>query len=195
MDPLNPKIVSPFARRYAAAGVHIYSIDNLNPEWVGPHAGSNFHYDFSPVIPRMQAYIDVDPQALFLMRMGFETRWQTDHWWNNLYPDEVELLSDGGRVGASYASTRWTSDVNDLIRAFIDYLKQVGLYDRTVAFQIGAGTSGEWIKDESSMQLATADYSAPMRRHFRAWLRGEYQNDVEALQASWADARGRFRPR
>jgi hypothetical protein len=188
MDPQNPGVVAPFARKYAEAGVHIYSIDNLGPEWVGPHPGSSSHYDFSPVIPRLQPYIDVDPQALFLMRMGFETRWLQDNWWNKLYPDEVEVLSDGRRVGHSYASSVWRAQVNDLLRAFIAYLKQVGLYDRTVAYQIGAGTSGEWIKDESSMQLVTADYSAPMRYHFRDWLRGHYHNNAAALQDAWAEA-------
>jgi hypothetical protein len=192
MDVNNPNEHQPWARRYAEAGVHIYSIDNLGLEWVGPHSGSTSHYDFSPVIPRMQAYIDVDPDALFLMRMGFETRWLHDNWWNNLYPDEVELLSDGHRVGHSFASTVWREQVKDLLHSFVEYLKKVGLYDRTVAYQIGAGSSGEWIKDESSMQLATADYSAPMQRRFRAWLRSHYQNDVSALQNAWADARVTF---
>ena len=192
MDPANPTVVSPFVRKYAEAGVHIYSVDNIGSEWVGPHPGSASHYDFSPVIPRLQAYIDVDPQALFLMRMCFETRWLKDNWWGNLYPDEVELLSDGRKFGHSYASTFWREQANDLLRDFIAYLKQVGLYDRTVAFQLDAGTSGEWIKDESSMQLVTADYSSPMRCRFRAWLRGRYQNDPVALQDAWADARVTF---
>lgn len=192
MDVKNPNEHQPWARRYAEAGVHIYSIDNLGPEWVGPHPGSSSHYDFSPVIPRMQAYIDIDPDALFLMRMGFETRWLHDNWWNNLYPDEVEVLSDGHQIGHSFASTIWREQVNDLLRSFIAYLKQVGLYERTVAYQIGAGTSGEWIKDEFSMQLATADYSAPMRRRFRAWLRSRYQNNNSALQDAWAEAKVTF---
>ncbi len=192
MDVNNPNEHQPYARRYAEAGVHIYSIDNLGPEWVGPHPGSSSHYDFSPVIPRMQAYIDVDPQALFLMRMGFETRWMNGSWWNELYPDEVEILSDGRRIGHSFASKIWREQVNDLLGAFIAYLKEVGLYDRTVAYQIGAGSSGEWIKDESSMQLETADYSAPMRHQFRAWLRSHYQNNNAALQDAWADPKVTF---
>jgi hypothetical protein len=192
MDPKNPNIVQPFARKYADAGVHIYSVDNVGSEWVGPHAGSTSHYDFSAVIPRLQAYIDVDPQATFLMRMGFETRWMNEGWWGKMYPDEVEILSDGNRVGHSYASEIWREQVNDLLREFIAYLKKVGLYDRTLAYQLDAGTSGEWIKDESSMQLVTADYSAPMRRRFRSWLRARYHNDPAALQDAWADAKVTF---
>jgi hypothetical protein len=192
MDPKNPTVVAPFVRKYADAGVHIYSVDNIGSEWVGPHAGSASHYDFSAVIPRLQAYIDIDPQATFLMRMCFETRWLNEGWWGKLYPDEVEILSDGNKVGHSYASTLWRAQVNDLLREFIGYLKKVGLYERCIAYQIDAGTSGEWIKDESSMQLVTADYSAPMRRRFRAWLRAKYHNNPASLQDAWADAKVTF---
>ena len=65
MDPNNPNIVKPFAQKYADAGVHIYSVDNVSWEWVGPHAGSTSHYDFSTVAPRLQPYIDVDPRPPF----------------------------------------------------------------------------------------------------------------------------------
>jgi hypothetical protein len=97
------------------------------------------------------------------------------------------VLSDGARWAQSFASTLWRAQVNDLLRAFIGHLKSVGLYDRVVAFQIGAGSSGEWIKDTSSMLRPTNDYSVPMRRHFQAWLRERYRDDG-ALQAAWADA-------
>ncbi|MFN8446087.1 MAG: hypothetical protein U0175_35175 [Caldilineaceae bacterium] len=177
----------PYARRYAEAGVHIYSVDTLTHEWPGPRPDNPSPYDFSLVAPRMQSYIDVDPQAMFLLRMGFETRWAPNNWWNERYADEVEILSDGARWGQSFASRLWCEQVNDLIRNFIDHLRQCGLYDRVIGFQIGAGSSGEWIKDMSCMLLPTMDYSEPMRRHFRSWLRTHYREDVAALQRAWAN--------
>jgi hypothetical protein len=189
MDPKNPNQHQEIARKYAQAGIHIYSVDNLNNvEWCGPRPGNPGHYDFWPVVPRLQGYIDVDPEAMFLLRMCFETRWTPDNWWNKAYPEELEVLSDGARWAQSFASTVWRSQVNDLLRAFIDHLKSVGMYDRVVGFQIGAGSSGEWIKDTSTMLRPTNDYSAPMRRHFRAWLRDRYHGDDAALQAAWAEA-------
>ena len=179
------------ARRYAEAGVHIYSIDTLTHEWVGPGPDHTGDYDFSIVVPRMQSYIDVDPDACFLLRMCFETRWSPGDWWNSTYPDEVEVLSDGARWGQSFASDIWRKQVNDLLRAYIEYLKQAGMYDRVLGFQVDAGSSGEWIKDTSSMLLPTMDYSAPMRRHFQGWLRERYRNDA-ALQAAWADTEVSF---
>jgi hypothetical protein len=192
MDPKNPNQHQDIARKYAEAGIHIYSVDNLNnPEWCGPRPGNPSHYDFWPVVPRLQSYIDVDPDALFLLRMCFETRWTLDDWWNKTHPDELEVLSDGARWAQSFASTIWRSEVNDLLRAFIDHLKSVGMYDRVVAFQVDAGSSGEWIKDTSTMLRSTNDYSAPMQRHFRSWLRARYREE-ESLQAAWADAKVTF---
>lgn len=75
------------------------------------------------------------------MRMGFDTRWPPSTWFNEpLYPDEVEVLSDGTRWGDGFASPHWRSHVNDLLRAFIAHLRsELGCADRCVAFQIGAG--------------------------------------------------------
>lgn len=188
MDPKKLNDHQPYARKYAEAGIHIYSVDTLTQEWVGPRPDNPDPYDFSLVLPRMQSYIDVDPQALFLLRMGFETRWAPEDWWNKTYPDEVEILSDGSRWAQSFASTVWRAQVNDLLGAFIDHLRAIGLYDRVVAFQVGAGSSGEWIKDMSCMLPETMDYSAPMRRHFQGWLRERYKGDNAALQAAWSDA-------
>ena len=121
MDPKEPNAHQYLARRYAEAGVHIYSVDNLNNfEWCGPRPGNPRHWDFWPVIPRLQGYIDADPEATFLLRMCFETRWVLDNWWNTAYPDELEVLSDGRRFRQSYASKIWRAQVNDLLRAFID---------------------------------------------------------------------------
>ena len=174
-------------REFAKAGIHIYSIDSVITEWCGPRPGNPSHYDFSATAPRLQGVLDADSNALFLLRMGFETRWSPNNWWNQMYPDELELLSDGTRPSQSFASTVWRSQVKDLLNAYIAHLRSVGLYDRVIAYQVAAGSSGEWIKDWSSMQLACGDYSEPMRRHFRAWLRRHYVSDTAALQAAWTD--------
>lgn len=99
MDPANLKENQPYARKYAEAGVHIYSVDYLSQEWVGPRPDNPYPYDFSSVVPRLQSYLEADPRALFLLRMGFETRYSSGNWWNLAYPDQVEVLSDGARWG------------------------------------------------------------------------------------------------
>jgi hypothetical protein len=179
-------------RAFAANGIHIYSIDAVVAEWRGPRPGQASHYDFSETAPRLQGVLQADPQALFLLRMGFETHGLPDKWWNQLHPDEVEVLSDGSRWGASYASLEWRSQVQDFMRAYIAHLQAAGLYERVIAYQIAVGTCGEWIKSWVCMDAESGDFSPVMRRHFRAWLRQRYHNDPAALQAAWADPQVTF---
>jgi hypothetical protein len=187
MYPDKPNEHQHIARKYAEAGIHIYSVDNLTHEWVGPGPDREGQFDFAPLVPRLQSYIDVDPQATFLMRVGLDTRWAPSSWFNAAYPDEVEVLSDGTRWGHSFASKIWLEHAQGALRALIAELRRTGLYDRVLGFQIGAGSSGEWIKDMGCMLQTTTDYSPAMRRHFQAWLGERYGTDT-ALQAAWSDA-------
>ncbi len=191
IDPDEMLLQQPYMRRYRDAGVHLYSCGSPNDIWQPHQAGEVVPYDFTVLDAGMQRYIDADPEALFLLRMQFDTRWSANNWWNLAYPDEVEVLSNGERWGNSFASTIWQAQVCGVIRATVAHLREVGNYDRVIAFQLGAGSSGEWIKDTSSMLLPTMDYSAPMQRHFRAWLRARYADDA-ALQTAWADPQVSF---
>jgi len=192
LDPNQRDLNHQLMQVYARAGVHMYSIDAVGPEWCGPRPGQAGHFDFAATAPRLQEVIDADPQALFLLRMGFETRWLADNWWNQLYPEEVEILSNGERWSASFASTVWHEEVKALLSEYINHLRKTGLYDRVIAYQIATGTCGEWIKSWSSMSLDCGDYSEPMRRAFRAWLWRKYGGDTARLQDAWADPRVTF---
>ncbi|MCC7357922.1 MAG: beta-galactosidase [Anaerolineales bacterium] len=186
MQPDNLGQHIPFARQYAQAGVRIHSVDNFTHEWVGPGPGRATPYDFTLVEQRLRTYLEANPNALFLMRVAVDTSWTPSNWFNEAYPDEVEVLSNGLRRCSSFASARWRVLVNEALLAWIRHLRAIGLYDRVVAFQIGAGSSGEWIKDVGCMLEDTPDYSPAMRRYFQAWLRARYGSEP-ALQAAWAD--------
>lgn len=59
------------------------------------------------------------------------------------------------------------------------------MLDRVIAFQVGGGHTGEWVKRRSSMAAPCGDYSEPMRQHFRAYLSKKYNNDISALRNAW----------
>jgi hypothetical protein len=175
-------------RLFGEAGVHIYAIAvGASNEWCGHWCGASEehpdHYDFSMVEAQLRAIIKEDPAALFHLRMYFET----PAWWNQLHPDECEITHDGQRQNQSYASQVWRDDVKDYLRAYVQHLKAIGMYDRVIAYQVQAGVCGEWIKSPSAMQSFGTDYSAPMLRHFRGWLRKRYGTDA-VLQATWHNA-------
>ncbi len=179
-------------RLFGQAGVHLYAFGvAAAPDscgyWCGPQGRSGEPYDFSMVEPQMRAILDEDPQALFHLRLYFET----PPWWNDLHPQECELASDGRRLNQSYASQQWRKDVNEFLHAYIHHLREIDLYDRTIAYQVQAGICGEWIKNTTSMQPVCGDYSEPMRRHFQSWLAARYHTNQE-LQVAWANSNVTF---
>lgn len=169
-------------REFGKAGVHLYAL-GVGSEWCGPRPGNSDHFDFSMVEPYLRGILRADPDALFHLRIYLET----GPWWNDLYPEECEVGSDGKRLNMSYASTVWQADVKEYLRRYVEHLKAIGLYDRVIAYQVCPGVCGEWVKNMTSMEPITGDYSEPMRRSFRRWLRQTYRDDVAALQAAWMD--------
>jgi hypothetical protein len=178
---------APIARLYADAGIHLYAFDigagGPTPEWCGPGSGRTSPYDLTTVEARLGRILDVDPEARFHFRVYLEMRQQ---WWYELYPDEREVDSEGTPLTQSFASTVWREQAQEFLRRYIAHLESIGLSDRAFAYQTGAGHTGEWVKGLTSMRSPCGDYSAPMRRHFRAWLRGQYADDG-ALRAAWGD--------
>jgi hypothetical protein len=172
------------ARAVAEAGIHIYAFDvGKDLEWVEPKAGRTDPFDFSTVEARYGKIIDVDPRARFHLRLHFD--FQPGDWWLKAYPGECEIASDGKLVGQSYASEVWRRQVNEFLKAFAAHLDRTGLMDRITAFQPGAGGTGEWVRGTTSMYTLCGDYSEPMRRHFRSWLRLTYHDDLAEFRAAW----------
>jgi hypothetical protein len=172
------------ARRSAETGIHIYAFDvGKGTEWIGPGPGRGVDFDFSTVEARFGRIIKADPDALFHLRIYLETG--HDDWWEKAHPDECEILSDGRRNGMSFASKMWREEAKGFLRAYITHFRKAGLYDRVIAYQVGAGHTGEWVKGESSMYAPCGDFSRPMRLYFQEWLKKRYGNEVAALRAAW----------
>lgn len=73
LDPKGIAAIQESVRAFAQNNIHIYSIDAVGAEWTTPRTGDSYTFDFSETTPRLQAVLDADPDALFLLRMGFET--------------------------------------------------------------------------------------------------------------------------
>ena len=179
------------ARFYADAGIHMYAFDcgstgAVECEWPGPGEGRDSHFDFSTVENRFGQILDVDPEARFHLRVHLEMR-RHRGWWLDLYPEECEVRSTGDRLTQSFASTVWRQQSVEFLRAFIAHLQAIGLGDRVIAYQTGAGGTGEWVKGDTSMAQTCGDYSEPMRRHFRAWLHEFYGGSEDDLRQAWND--------
>lgn len=167
------------------AGIHIYCVRMGVPdEWFGPGEGHTGHFDFSNVKERLESFLEADSQARFLFYVNLEM--ETD-WWEKLYPQECEVTSLGRQREQSYASQVWREESKDFLRALIDHIKIIGMEERVIAYDIMTGHAGEWVKRSSSMGVPCGDYSDPMRRHFQAYLRERYNEDVFALRDAWSN--------
>lgn len=175
------------ARKSAAAGIHIYAFDvGKGAEWVGPGPGRPGDFDLTTVEARFRRVLEADPAALFHLRVYLEPG--HGDWWEQAHPGECEVLSDGRRNGMSFASRVWRDEAKAFLRAYIAHFRKIGLDDRVIAYQVGAGHTGEWVKGESSMYAPCGDFSDPMRRYFREWLGGHYRGDIASLRRAWRHA-------
>jgi hypothetical protein len=176
------------AKRNAEVGIHIYAFDvGKGREWIGPGTDAAHPFDFSTVEARFGRILEADPQALFHLRIYLETG--HEDWWEAAYPEECELTSESKRNGMSFASLLWRKQAKEFLQAYIAHFRRIGLAERVLAYQVGTGHTGEWVKGESSMYWPCGDFSAPMRRHFRAWLREKYGDSSSALQKAWGNPR------
>jgi hypothetical protein len=184
------------AAAYADAGIHLHAFDvgsgGTPPEWAGPAPARPDPFDFTTVEARFGRILDVDPDALFHLRMHLELRRGRNDWWLDRYPEECDLDSEGGRTTQSFASEVWRRESNEFLQAYIAHLQETGLDQHVIAYQVGAGHTGEWVKGHTSMWHVCGDYSLPMQTCFRDWLRRTYHDDVEALRSAWNDPSASF---
>lgn len=96
----------------------------------------------------------------------------------------IDWMTDP-RPDASWASEVWRRDSVKAVEHIAGRLH--GLFGgRIIFYQVGAGRCGE-----NGPQIFI-DFSLPMLRELRAWLRKRYHDDVEQLRKSWSDPRVTF---
>ncbi|MDP6108047.1 MAG: hypothetical protein QGI33_06400, partial [Candidatus Brocadiia bacterium] len=167
------------------AGIHIYTPHTGSQDhWCGPGEGHSGHWDLSSLKQTFDAFVASDPYAMFYVWITLEMK---SDWWEKVYPEECEVTNEGRRRTQSNASVVWREEAKDFIRALVAHIDEIGYTDRVIGYNMAPGTAGEWGKDSSSMGSPCGDFSEPMRRHFRAWLRGKYREDAAALQTAWND--------
>ncbi len=120
-------------------------------------------------------------------------------WWDEAHPGELQQYADGRtvhepflatdrRTVPSLASEVWLRDALSCLERFLAWLESSGWAERIWGILLSYGITWEWgILGSDDF----ADYSAPMQRRFRQWLRDFYKNDA-ALRKAWGDPRASF---
>ena len=180
------------------AGVNIVSVcTSIERDW--KEDGS---YNAEHPIDCVKVIKELHPKA----KIHFRLNLTPPYWWMRKYPEElikyygVSSVDTGpGRnatekdktneIRASMVSERWIRDVNKVLDKFCQALKSSGVDEEVVAVQVAYGTYGEWHmygKYYGDDGLYEGDYSEPMLRFFRKYLKKKYKT-VEKLQIAWGE--------
>jgi len=156
----------------------------------------NYTYDFSKLDKQIADFLNSDPEAYILLRVGLEMgaplglssihNW----WWRQRNPRDLELYSDGRAETQSYASKKWLQDCSDFLASLVRHLRSNDTGSKVIGIQPGAGHTTEWCK-ESAMEGYATDYSEVMRDAFRLWLVKKYRS-LDALRKAWHDPYAHF---
>lgn len=179
-------------------GINIISVcSSIERDWK-----EDGGYDASHPIDCIKAVKELHPKA----KLHFRLNLTPPYWWMRKYPEElikyygVESVDTGaGRnvtekdktneIRASFVSERWIYDVQNVLTKFCQVLKTSGLDDEVVSVQLAYGTYGEWhmYGNYYGNRTYEGDYSEPMLRFFRNYLKEKYKTN-EALCEAWKES-------
>lgn len=182
---------------FTKAGIKIFNI-YLRFPWTGPE-----EYDFSGVDKKLDFYLKLEPDALFIVRILLSP----GDWWCEKFPDEITMRDDGSPAGMfrakcypSLASDIYRELSYKAMKAFIEHVESKW-GEHIVGYQPGNGFGGEWLMFNSFWEVrpgaeppkkfGVEDYSPPARREFKKWLRKKY-GSVAELRRAWGDTKVTF---
>ncbi|HEU5406484.1 MAG TPA: beta-galactosidase, partial [Nitrospira sp.] len=175
---------------FTGSGISVFNI-YLRFDWTAPEV-----YDFRKVDAKMDRYLKLKPDALFIPRILLTP----GDWWCKDYPEEITMRDDGSPAGMfgkpchpSLASEKYRELSHKAMTAFLNHVESK--YGTNIlGYQVGNGFGGEWLMFNSFWEIrpggkrptkfGVEDYSPPARRAFRVWLRQKYHTNTN-LQAAW----------
>jgi len=199
-DPYEERPYMEAVRSMYKQGVRLFSfILPLPVAWDQPG-----RYDFSLLDKVHDKIFNIAPKALVYPRV-FMT---TPNWWDEQNLDELigfrglrpefppfpnedrplwryEMKMYHGTKNPSLASVKWRKDASEALAAYVRHTweKYAGHF---FGYQIAYGTCGEWGAFGSYFadQYGCYDFSKPMLKSFRAFLKSKYYAD-DALKEAW----------
>ena len=169
----------------AKNGVHIYSTI-IHWNWMGSDPAAPLNWSGPDL--EFQRYIDMDPQAMFLVRLRTEppANWPL---WNSVPAGCVVKSLDGSLDGSLNPLSWGSQDYHDAsvanVRNFVRHYESTPIGKRIIAYHVAGGVSGEWFGyGGRDYRTFGPDYSDANLQAFRAWLRQKYAADAQ-LQEAW----------
>lgn len=208
----------PRIRGFGKAGYNIQSVGiNLEDVFKNPDKP-----DFSSVDRRILEALSANPDVHVILQIDCDApdSWTEKHP-NDVWTAEnggkwVMWRGSPNRIGkvegeneayaASYGSIAYRNDMGETLAIIGKYLKDSEVGKVVVGFLFFGGNDGQWydnsqifesytfdkVKDIVKTPPVQLDHSEGHQQGFREWLRGEYNNDVKALQTAWNNSNVNF---
>ena len=176
---------------FAKAGINLVQIDtDLRLCWQPDGI-----VDSTSVINEIAGALEANPQALVIIRLHLNP----PVWWMDAHPDEMNRFADGPGEEEGFVERQITRDLEKVRRVSLGsrlWLEECGKVLATVCrevsatdegahvvgIQVACGVYGEW--HQWGFLSYDPDYSQPMLRRFRQYLREKYGDD-ESLAQAW----------
>lgn len=150
-----------------------------------------------PIIKEVAGAIRANSRAAVIIRLHMNA----PVWWMQTYREELNVLYncdplDEGHaerlIGkdlecvqrVSLASEKWKQDMGRMLTSLCEQLQETPEGDHIIGIQVACGVFGEW--HQWGFWEYDPDYSLPMQRYFRRFLKERYGSDA-ALQKAWND--------
>jgi hypothetical protein len=142
-----------------------------------------------------EEYFATHPDALAGCHLGLDASadWVARHPAEMTAYDRPVNFSTARVAEPSWASEVWRKDSADFVEKCVRLLHQ-RFSGRIIVYQIGAGACHENVPVLNPMSgyyrggWYCGDFSEPMLRYFRRWLKERYTGDDHALRRAWSDA-------
>jgi len=169
--------------QYEHAGIEIY-LTNLDMEWnIGWNGDET--YDFRPYELHLDRILSVKPDIKLVLYVGYPGA--APYKWCRANEDQLVLLANGDRLRmGSFASEKWLQDHTRAMKTFVTHFLNSKYAENIVGIN-PIMYSNEWHTPSSRLHPPLDDYSKPMQKHFREWVREKYDDSVARLREAWND--------
>lgn len=184
----------PYAAGYGMQTRMIHEFHNAGCKiaraWVYFNVSDDGVQDFSDVDSMVGKILNDNPDAMILL-CYMPDRGIKDNFFQKKYPEEL-VVFDNGRVfqKPSLASEPWHRFVGSALKDFVRHVRTSPYADKVIGYVTSGGEEGQWLHhwggNDPAQDGTFSDYSMPMVRYFRRYLREKYGTD-QALQEAWHD--------
>ncbi len=170
-------------QNFLDAGFDVFNILGGGHGWVADGVYDFLESDEYSLDNNIESLLSKKPDAKIIVRLVYG--YSRNFWWAVKHEDQqaVPRRRNLGRKMPSYASLEWREDAGEAMVAVIKHLERK-YGNNIIGYLPGCGSCGEWfqwyayteIPDRFVNGYQMGDYSEPMRKAYRDYVRNKYGN-------------------